>query len=421
MKKMRKMTTMLLCMLLGGILALNFTGCSVKIQAEDLMESIDAKPAAEKPADDEFIQASADFAVKLFQKTVDAEKNSLISPLSVMLALAMTANGADTQTRSEMEALLGGTIPLEALNQYLYAYVKNLPTDEKYKLQIANSIWFREDAEMIEVKPEFLQINADYYNAAAYRSAFDEQTVKDINNWVKEKTDGMIDQIVDQIDLSTMMYLINAIVFDAEWETIYHKNDVYSGNFTTYSGKTNSVEMMRSDESKYIRDENATGFVKNYKNGKYSFAALLPNENISIGDYIASLSGADLLSMLSRAEPAAVAAHLPKFTYDSSLFLNGALKAMGMPAAFSGDTADFTRLGNSSAGNLYIGDVLHKTFISVNERGTKAGAVTKVEIKAESAMPSGYVVKLDRPFVYAIIDNSTNLPVFLGAVSDIGK
>lgn len=130
MKKRQKIMVMLMCMVLEGILLLNFTGCSVKIQAADLMQNVEANAVEGKPSDDAFLQACADFAVKLFKNSADPEKNSLISPLSVMLALAMTANGADTQTKTEMETLLGGTIPLEDLNGYLYTYVQQLPSEK---------------------------------------------------------------------------------------------------------------------------------------------------------------------------------------------------------------------------------------------------------------------------------------------------
>ncbi len=422
MKKRQKITAMLLCAVLGGVMLLNFAGCSADIRAADLMENIEANAIGGKAADETFIQAYADFAVELFKKSADPEQNSLISPLSVLLALAMTANGADTQTKAEMEAVLGRTIPLEELNEYLYTYVKNLPSNEKYKVEIANSIWFREDAQTLEVRQEFLQKNADYYSAAAYKSAFDAQTVKDINRWVNDKTDGMIDGIVDEIDPLTVMYLINALVFDAEWQTVYNKKDIYDGVFKSYLGAEQTVEMMCSDEYGYLRDESAVGFLKNYYDGKYCFAALLPNEGIPIENYIASLTGSGLRAVISNAESASVMARLPKFSYDYTVTMNRALQEMGMQAAFSGENADFSKLGDSPLGNIYIGAVLHKTFNSVDERGTKAGAVTKVGMEANSVEPSEpYIVTLDRPFVYAIIDNSTNLPVFLGTVLDIAK
>ena len=141
----------------------------------------------------------------------------------------MTANGAANETLSQMEEVLGKDIPLEELNEYLYYYVNNLPSEEKSKLNIANSIWFRDDEDRLTVEKDFLQKNADYYNAAIYKSPFDDQTLQDINYWVKTNTDGMIDKILEKIDDDSIMYLINAIVFDAEWK-IYNKSDIHEAS-----------------------------------------------------------------------------------------------------------------------------------------------------------------------------------------------
>ena len=406
-------------MLLLAAILLHSVGCATEVQSADLTEGIGANTVTGKTTDDTFIGASADFAVKLFQKSITEGKNVLISPLSVMLALAMTANGADNTTKTQMEALLGGTIPLDTLNEYLYTYVKNLPSEEKSKLRIANSVWFRDDEGRLTVERDFLQKNADYYGAAAYQSAFDDQTLKDINNWVKQNTDGMIDKILDEISEDAVMYLINALVFDAEWETVYHKSDIGTGKFTAADGTKQDVEMMRSDEYKYIDDGKATGFIKNYKNGDYSFVALLPNENTDIYDYIEQLTGGGFVNAVKNAKNAFVSVQLPKFSYDYTVSMNEQLKALGMPAAFDSESADFSRLGKSSRGNIYIFEVLHKTFISVDERGTKAGAVTKVEMNDERIMIDSYQVHLDRLFVYAVVDNETGLPIFLGTVMNI--
>lgn len=420
MRNKKRIFTAILCFLLLVAMLVNMSGCALKANAFDLMEGVSANTVKGKANDDRFIKNSADFAIELFKNSAAEDKSSLISPLSVVLALGMTANGADTQTKAEMEALLGGDIKLDELNEYLYTYVKNLPSDKKSKLEIANSIWFRNDENRLMVEKDFLQKNADYYGADAYKSPFDSQTLKDINNWVNNKTDGMIDKIIDEINPDTVMYLINAIVFDAEWQKVYKKNDIYTGTFTAYDGTKRSVEMMFSEESKYINDGKATGFIKDYKDKKYSFVALLPNEDISIKDYIASLTAEKLLNAIKNSEDAYVEAHLLKFSYDYTVNMNDALKTLGMPTAFKADVADFSKLGKSSRGNIYIGEVLHKTFISVDELGTKAGAVTKVEMKDEAAR-LGYTVKLNRPFVYMIIDNKTKLPIFVGTVMDIKK
>jgi len=385
----------------------------------NLSADISPNTVSGKKASDSFVNSTANFSIELFKKSITDKENSLVSPLSVLLALSMTANGADNETLSQMEKILGNNISIDDLNEYLFKYVKNLPSDDKSKLSIANSIWFCDNENRLTVEKNFLQKNADYYNAAAYMCPFDDQTLKDINDWVKTNTDGLIDKILEEIDPDTVMYLINAIVFDAEWQNVYSTEDISEGTFTAIDGSKQTAEFMHSNESEYLNDGNATGFIKPYFNDNYSFVALLPNEDISIEDYIQTLSGKGFLKTIKTAESASVNATLPKFSYAYTIKMNDALIDLGMPDAFSGDIADFSKLGKSAGGNIYIGEVLHKTFISVDELGTKAGAVTKVEMQCKGMIQDIKVVTLDRPFVYAIIDNSTNLPVFIGTVMSI--
>lgn len=402
-----------------------FTGCAPAEEPQPgQLEQPDPQQVHQRPADATFENAYKELALDLFRRSAEAGRNEnlLISPLSIQLALAMTANGADGQTRREMEALLGRGISLEQLNEYLNTFAEGLPSDNKAKLQIANSIWFRDDADRLTVEESFLQTNADYYEAEIYKRPFDETTVKEINGWVDQNTDGMIDRIVDEISKETMMYLINAIAFDAEWAEPYEENAIRDGDFTDLSGTEQLVPMMHTTETTYLSDGNATGFIKPYSGGKYSFAVLLPNEDVSLYDYINSLTADSLTETLSNAEQCTVITQLPKFRYEYELEMNDTLMEMGMPTAFDSAAADLTKLGRSDEGNLYIGKVLHKTFIQVDGMGTKAGAVTAVEINDECLiMPEPEVkeVIVDRPFVYMILDNETNLPLFIGCVTEI--
>lgn len=414
----------IISILLAGILLLQLTACA-KVQAADLMAGVTPGTVGEQKADEAFSTAMADFAVKLFQNRLLADgesegENVLMSPLSVMLALAMTANGAEGETRAEMEALLGGGLSIEELNRYLHTYMDDLPSSKDSKLQIANSIWFRDAAEFT-VEPDFLQVNADYYGAEIRKAPFDESTVEAINSWVKEHTDSMIKEIIREISPDTVMYLINALAFDAKWEEEYEKNNVYDHPFTSWSGETYDVTMMSSTESLYLDDGSAVGFIKPYKGGHYSFAALLPNGGVDIEDYMASMTGEKLLETINSAMSTTVIAGLPEFTCEDETLLNRELELLGMPLAFDAERADLSGLGHSRDGNLYISQVLHKTFISVDQQGTKAAAVTAVEVTTECAMEpvDVYYVTLDRPFVYMIVDNSTRLPVFIGAAMDI--
>ncbi|MFR5889917.1 MAG: serpin family protein [Lachnospiraceae bacterium] len=396
----------------------NLSGCTAGIRAADLTEGIKAKPVSGRAADDAFKNSSADFAIRLFQKTRDDSKNSLISPLSVMLALSMTANGAKGETLTQTESLLGGDIPMETLNEYLYSYIKALPSEKTAKLNIANSIWVRDNG--FTAEKAFLQKNADYFDAAVYKSAFDVKTLRYINNWVKKNTDGMIEKIIDDIDPDAVMYLINTVLFDAEWENIYKKDEVRDGTFTALDGTKRTASMMYSAEHLYLDDGKAIGFIKPYRNG-YSFVALLPNEDISLSDYAASMTGKSISDTIKNAEDVPVETIIPKFSYDYDIEMSGALKALGMPLPFDAEKADFSALGSSGNGNIFISRVLHKAYIAVDEKGTKAGAATAVEIKETAVAVDIYSVTLDRPFIYAVTDNATGLPVFIGAVTDIGK
>ena len=417
MKKTR-ISLVIISLLLVCAMTVNLTGCTMEVQAKDLMRGI--TPNNVNALDDLSSQNAdvTDFAIRLFKASNESGKNTLISPLSVLCALAMTANGAEEETLAQMEEVLGMTT--EDLNLYLYSYMKNLPQGDKYKLSLANSIWFTED-ERFTVNQDFLQTNADYYGADIYKAPFDKQTLKDINNWVKQNTDEMIPEILDQIPPEAVMYLVNALAFEAEWSTIYEKHQVRDGEFTKEDGTKQDVEFMYGTEGTYLEDENATGFMKRYKGGKYAFVAMLPNEGVSVSEYIASLDGESLNALLENPQYATVHTSIPKFETEYKVEMAEILKGMGMTEAFDMYNADFEGLGISTGGNIYISRVLHKTYISVGEKGTKAGAATVVEMKdgaaAEPTEPKE--VYLDRPFVYMLVDCENNIPFFIGTMMDV--
>ena len=408
----------IISLLLVCAMAVNLTGCTMKVQAKDLMEGI--TPNQVNALDDLSTQNAdvTDFAIRLFKASEESGKNTLISPLSVLCALAMTANGAEGETREQMEAVLGMTTG--ELNLYLYSYMQNLPQGEKYKLSLANSIWFTED-EFFTANQNFLQTNADYYGADIYKAPFDKQTLKDINNWVKQNTDGMIPEILDKIPEEAIMYLVNALAFEAEWMEIYEKQQVRDGKFTKEDGTKQDVEFMYGTEGTYLEDKNAIGFKKYYKGGKYAFVAMLPNEGVSVSEYIASLTGESLNALLSNPQYGTVHTSIPKFETEDTVEMAEILKGMGMTEAFDIYNADFEGLGTTTVGNICISRVLHKTFISVGEKGTKAGASTVTEmVNGTAADPQKpKEVYLDRPFVYMLIDCENSIPFFIGTMMDV--
>lgn len=404
--------TILFLIIITAKLTNNFTF----IKSTNLMNGISAKKVSAKTSDDMFIRSTADFSIELFKKSINDEKNSLISPLSVMLSLSMTANGADKETLSQMEKVMGKDISIDELNEYLHTYVNSLPNAFKTKLNIANSIWYNDHDNHMKVDDTFLQINKNYYNPSIYKSDFNQQTVDDINHWVSKKTDGKIKNIVDKIDSDTKMLLINAVAFDAKWEEKYENKNISKDIFHTIDGEQQNAYFMYSIEDTYLNDGNATGFIKPYYGDRYEFVALLPNMDQTIGEYIQSLTGEELLKTIKNAEFKRVGVYLPKFEYDYTIHMNTALVNLGMTDAFS-EKADFSRMSNL---DLYIYDVLHSSYISVDDNGTKASAATKVEMREKSAdMPPDENVKLDRPFVYAIIDSKTKLPIFIGTMMNI--
>lgn len=418
--KMTRISLIIISLLLVCAMAVNLTGCTMDVQAKDLMKGI--TPNKVSALDDLSSQNAdvTDFAIRLFKASEENGRNTLISPLSVLCALAMTANGAEEETLEQMEAIFGMTT--EELNLYLYSYMQSLPQGEKYKLSLANSIWFTEN-ERFTVNQDFLQTNADYYGADLYKAPFNDQTCKDINNWVKQNTDEMIPKILDWVPPEAVMYLVNALAFEAEWSEIYEKHQVRDGEFTKEDGTTQDVEFMYGSQGTYLEDEKATGFMKYYKGGKYAFVAMLPKEGVSVSDYIASLDGESLSALLANPQYATVYTSIPKFETEYDVEMSGILEQMGMPKAFDPDNAEFEGLGTSIDGNIYISLVLHKTFISVGEKGTKAGAATVVEMANGTAMEptDPKEVYLDKPFVYMLVDCENNIPFFIGTMMDIQK
>ena len=408
-----------IALLLVFALLLGLTACG-RAEASDLMLNVSARAVDVQPDMEAGAAAAADFGVRLFQASLEEGKNTLISPLSVLYALAMTANGADGNTLAQMEDVLG--MDCGNLNSFMLAYMDKLPAAKNYKLSLANSIWFKDDPNFT-VEQNFLQTNADYYGAGVYKAPFDGRTRNDINNWVKQRTDGMIPAIVDEIPPDAIMYLVNALAFEAQWAEIYRESQVWERAFTTEDGRRQTVDLMLAEEHAYLEDSQATGFIKYYKGRKYAFVALLPNEGISVTEYVQSLSGDHLRQLLAEPQRVSVETAIPKFESACNLELSDMLMAMGMTDAFDYAAADFSRLGAYHREGMSIGisRVLHRTYISVGEQGTKAGAATAVEMNPGSAAPEMEIkeVILDRPFVYMLIDCETNLPFFMGTMMDM--
>lgn len=378
-----------------------------------LSAGLTVKPAAYTKVDSDPL---ADFSLELMRTCHSDGENTLISPLSVMLALGMTSEGADGETLAQFETLFG--LDRESLGESLNSLRATLENNGGVK--IADSIWFRDHE--FSVSNDFLEKNAELYGADIFESPFDSSTLSGINNWVSDKTDGMIKKILNEIPENAVMYLVNALAFDCEWADKYKSGDVRKADFKQADGKVAMVDMMASTESNYLEGDGFTGFIKYYKGRKYGFAAILPDVGRTTGEVLGSLDGKALHELLKApVRGGVVYASLPKFESGYDTELSKALISMGLTDAFDSDKADFSLLGESPNGNIFINRVLHKTFIEVAESGTRAGAATVVEMCDESALEviKEYTVTLDRPFIYIIFETTDQTPLFIGTLETI--
>ena len=356
----------------------------------------------------------ADFGVRLLRESMEEGENTLISPVSVYAALSMTANGAEGDTLAQMETVLGQS--KDALNAW-YKYDTDKSGDY---LHLANAVFIKDDPEL-SVKESFIKTVEKWYETDIVVTDFNERALVDINRYVEDNTNGMVKNILDKVPEEAVMYLVNALAFEARWANPYNEYEVSQQVFTTEDGREQTVELMYAEEyNAYVENNLYTGFFKNYEGGRYAFAALLPNEGVSVAEVTETLSGELLAGMADSCWEGKVLTAMPKFQTEFDVEMSEVLQSMGMTDAFDDEKANFSGMGTYAGEDLFISRVLHKTFISVAEQGTRAGAATVVEMAPEAAMELEEIkeVILNRPFLYMIWDRETNMPIFMGTFMD---
>ncbi len=356
------------------------------------------------------------FSLDLLENLYTDDENLLISPLSVVSALGMTANGGAGYTLAQTEHALG--TDTDSVNAYMSEYLRDIreKSSDEASVYSANSIWYKNDS-ALSVSEDFLQRVSDYYAPDVYASDFTERTVSEINAWIDEETSGLISGAPLDISDRHLMFIINALAFDALWETEYYDGSVREGVFTASDGTEQPAEFMHSNQLRYIKTENSVGFRQDYLGDDYSFVALLPDAEIS--DFIADLTAEDISIALEEKRSETVISALPKFSFDYEVKLTHALINLGMEDAFDPVSADFSPMAYSDFGNIFIDDVIHTTTIDVDQRGTRAGAVTGAGASVAEEPLDVKEVTLDRPFVFMIVDNERNFPLFIGVVNSI--
>ncbi len=376
-----------------------------------------------KAIDPQLFKANQQFSFKLFQ-AIESEptENVFISPTSVALALSMAYNGADGTTRSAMnQALQLNGMSLDSLNQsnaVLKAVLEN--ADPAVQLNIANSLWARQG---MPFNPDFLKRNQDFYRAEVATLDFDQpESVGRINNWVKDKTQGKIPQIVDRLKPDDVMYLINAVYFKGDWSVPFDKSATKAQSFTLASGKTQSVPMMtRRDRLSYYATPQFQAVSLPYGKGRWSMYLFLPRPNSNLTAFNKTLTAANWQTWMQGFQMKDGLVQLPKFKSEYETELKTALTKLGMGVAFDRAKANFSQLWPSNAQlPAVIDQVKHKTFVEVNESGTEAAAVTSIAIAVTSAQipTQPFEMILDRPFFTAIQDNETGTILFMGAIQN---
>lgn len=379
---------------------------SAGLSAENLMAGIKSENA-DSTLTDAFINGAVSFSLDLFNTAVDKEENELVSPLSVLMALGLAANGAVGDTKAAFDRLFGTDDPNPGFSSLLETFSKSR---ENVTVSLANSIWFSDD---FLVNDSFLQMNANYFNAGAFRRNLQSPGAPaEINEWISANTQRRINNMLDNVSGDAVMLLANAIYFNAAWEQEFPA--AHTGIFRGAGGDT-EVEMMNlTADFGYSKGDGYSAVLIPYEGGDFAFMALLPD---------GGLAGFELNEEAFRSILAANAnkmkctVTMPKFEIDSKLDLTEILSEMGLRAAFDANNADFSLMG-SAGGDLFIGEVAHSAYIKVEENGTEAAAaaITAIYATGLDANPPPAII-LDRPFIFGIVDVNSGLPLFLGTVT----
>lgn len=376
-----------------------------------------------RAADVKVQQANDAFAFDLVSRVYDEEmannkKNFMVSPFSLSMALGMTWNGADKETKEAMKnAMKFNDSSDEEVNAYFQKMMSALlKTDPSTKLAIANSIWTNNS---IYIKQPFLDINKKYYAAQIESVDFSNpNTVNRINNWCAEQTNNLIKKVLRETDPHALMYLLNALYFKGIWASQFKKSKTAPMPFTTFAHEEKSVDMMRQKhEFNYASDENIEMVALPHGNEAFSMMVLLPKEGKTIKSTLEKLITPKYWSdMKNRLRTCDVELYLPKFKTEYSKRLNAALTDMGMGVAFTSN-ANFSKMSDKKS---QISFVEQFTYIQTEEVGTEAAAVTVVGMEVTALPPPKSVVfKADRPFLYLIQENSTGAILFMGLVHDV--
>ncbi len=364
------------------------------------------------------VKSENTFAFDIFKKVLEnsaESENVIISPLSISCALSMTLNGANGATRDSMlKALRVDALTPELINtSYRDLTFALLNVDKRVLISIANSVWAEKN---FEVKIPFKNTLADFYNAESKSFDInDMMAYKDVNSWIENKTNGLITNMLDGLDKSTVMLLINAIYFKGKWQLQFDKSKTVTETFYRNDGTSVEAPMMKQDaDYKVFLGDGFTLAELAYGQGNFVMDIILPDQQNGIPSLAPSLTEDNFNAWILQMGKREINLSFPRFKNGYKKELTNILSDMGMGIAFS-DFADFSNIADLQ---LKLSMVLHQAFIETNEEGTEAAAATIVGIVNTSMPPPPLVLKLDHAFIYFIRETSTNSILFMGKVAD---
>ncbi len=403
----------------------------------NLSEKVSRTDIPEKDMDQAHEDALSRSGMILLQKIIeqkgDKNKNYMISPVSIQMALGMTVTGADKGSDTE-KAIMGVLMPgsdadAGVLGEEMATLAQRMIKDGQVSWNMANSVWVNSEGGVM-LRDSYVSDVTNYYKAELFAAPFDQATVEEINKWVKTNTKEMIPEIIKKLPDGAKLALINAMAFEGEWEESYGEYDITEdAEFTNADGSRSKVTLLGSQEAAAIHLGEGLGFIRPYKGGNYSFVGILPPEGMSTEDYLAGLvrDGESFAAACRNPDTSRdVYVSIPEFETEDDICLDDTLKALGMERAYADSlngSPEFRAMVTDDSPEIGIGTVIHKTKIEVDRNGTKAAAATAVIMVETTALEIDpeppYSIVLDRPFVYAIVDNTTGIPVFLGTMNTI--
>ncbi|MFN2448759.1 MAG: serpin family protein [Candidatus Baltobacteraceae bacterium] len=355
------------------------------------------------------------FGIAVFQRLAaqNGSANVVISPVSIGIALSMTADGAAGSTRSEIVRALSVRGNLTAASA---ALISELGANRDAQIGLANAVWTRSD---IAPSPAYARLLKDKYAAQAQALKFgDPSAAAAINAWTSAHTLGHVDRLVASTDPVDFLYLTNALSFEGKWSAPFKKSETRNAPFTPATGAAHDVAMMTANGSYAMMDGGTYRALRMpYGEGGYAAYILLPNDARGADALAAKLSASGFEKLAAAMHPAAVALSLPRFTAHGKAALNATLQAMGIRTAFL-KTANFTPLHKAPPG-LSLSKVDHASFVHVDEDGTVAAAATSAGISMTAIMAPANRFVVDHPFIFAIRDERSGNLLFVGLIRDV--